>query len=232
MKIFWAVLVFILHHALCIVNSTAQNPLVKMWDYRYGGTGYDYFTCLTQTTDGCLLLGGFSSSPISGDKTQDTIGKFDYWIIKIDSNGNKLWDQDLGGPDDDLLYSIIQTKDGGYLLGGTSYSGNGGSKSEASFDTSLNYFNRGDYWIIKLDSIGNKEWDKTFGGNYVEENRSLLQTGDGGYLIGGFSYSGASGNKTQTNWDTLDPISSDYWILKLDSSGNKQWEKVFGGNQL
>jgi len=216
--------------SICVFSfSRAQNPLVKMWDYRYGGIRDENLTCLLQTSDGSIMLGGFSLSPISGDKTQDTIGKYDYWIIKIDSNGVKLWDKDFGGSDDDFLYSIIQTSDEGYLIGGVSYSGSGGTKSENSFDTSLSYFNRGDYWVIKLDSLGNKEWDKTFGGSYVDELRSLEQANDGGYIIGGFSYSGIGGNKTQPNWDTIAPISSDYWILKLDSGGNKLWEKVFGG---
>src|SRR5690349_14231868 len=119
---------FFLFFSICVFSfSIAQNSLVKMWDYRYGGIRDENLTCLLQTSDGNIILAGFSLSPISGDKTQDTIGKYDYWIIKIDSNGNKLWDLDLGGTDDDFLYSIIQTKDQGYLLGGTSYSGSGGT---------------------------------------------------------------------------------------------------------
>jgi hypothetical protein len=207
----------------------AQNPLVKMWDYRYGGTGYDYFTCFVQTTDGGFIVGGYSSSKISGDKTQDTIGKFDYWIIKIDSSGNKQWDKDFGGADDDFLYSIYQTKDGGYILGGTSCSGVGGDKTDASWDTSSSYAYRGDYWIIKVDSAGNKIWDKTIGGTNAEYCHSLQQAEDGGYLIGGYSYSGIGGDKIEPNSDSISPISSDYWIVKVDSVGNKQWEKDFGG---
>src|SRR3954467_14720557 len=77
--------------------SYSQNPLVKQWDKRYGGSDYEALTDFQQTADGGYILGGFSRSQISGDKTEDTIGNYDYWIVKLDWLGNKQWDKDFGG---------------------------------------------------------------------------------------------------------------------------------------
>ena len=202
-------------------ESFGQNPLVKQWDYRYGGLDVDWFNAFQQTNDGGYILGGESMSNVSGDKTQPSWGDYDDWIVKINSLGIYQWDKRFGGDNDDRLNALQQTTDGGYILGGSSRSGITGDKSETS---------RGviDYWVVKIDSLGIKQWDKRFGGNKIEELFSLEQTADGGYILGGDSYSGISGDKTQPNWDAS-LYSPDYWIVKIDSSGGLQWDKRFGG---
>jgi Secretion system C-terminal sorting domain len=210
----------------------AQNHLVKQWDYRFGGNQEEDLGAFLQTADGGYLLAGRSCSIISGDKTQTTLGGsgfpfFDNWIIKIDSNGNKLWDKTFGGMSLDVLTLLQQTADGGFILGGYSFSGIGGDKTEPNRDTIYPF--TPDYWIIKTDLLGNKQWDKSFGGDSTDYLSSLIQTADGGYLIGGYSYSGISGDKSQGNWNTQSTITPDYWIVKTDSLGNKQWDKTFGG---
>jgi|SRR6185436_1165211 len=197
---------------------SAQNPLVKQWDYRFGGTFDDNLHSVQQTADGGFMLGGFSRSNISGDKTQPKWGNADYWLVKIDSMGIKQWDKDIGGIHWDDLYSMQQTTDGGYILGGASNSDSGGDKSQNSYG---GY----DYWIVKTDSLGNKLWDKDFGGNDHDYLYSIQQTMDGGYILGGYSSSFISGNKTQNTKG-----GEDYWIVKTDSQGNKLWDKDFGGN--
>src|SRR5258705_7530446 len=79
--------------------ATAQNPLVKQWDVRFGGDNYDALTSLQQTADGGYILGGHSLSGISGDKTQASQGGYDYWIVKTDAGGVKQWDARFGGSD-------------------------------------------------------------------------------------------------------------------------------------
>jgi hypothetical protein len=202
----------------CLIQlAFSQNPLIKKWDYRFGGTSTDALTCFQQTNDGGYILGGFSISGISGDKTQSSWGNRDYWIIKIDSMGSKQWDKDFGGTGADELYSIQQTNDGGYILGGHSNSGLSGNKTHAGWGSF-------DYWIIKTDSLGNILWDKDFGGASFDYLYSIQQTSDRGYILGGYSWSGISGNKTQPAWGIYD-----YWIVKIDSLGNMQWDKDFGG---
>ncbi len=129
----------------CLLSATllAQSPLPKQWDKRFGGTDVDPLYSLQQTTDGGYILGGYSVSGIGGDKTEDSRGYWDYWIVKTDANGVKQWDKRFGGSDYDQLNSLQQTTDGGYILGGWSYSGIGGDKTEDSRGGS-------DYWIVKL----------------------------------------------------------------------------------
>ncbi|HYV90618.1 MAG TPA: T9SS type A sorting domain-containing protein [Chitinophagales bacterium] len=198
--------------------SLAQNSLVKQWDYRFGGTDDDWLYSLQQTTDGGYILGGYSISDSSGDKTQPSWGGWDHWIVKTDSLGIKQWDKRFGGTGYDKLSSLQQTTDGGYILGGSSYSGISGDKTQPSWGG-------WDYWIVKIDSLGIKQWDKRFGGTDADCLFSLQQTTDGGYILGGYSYSGIGGDKTQPSWGGWD-----YWILKIDSLGVKQWDARFGGN--
>ena len=197
--------------------SFGQNTLTKQWDKRYGGTVQEGLTCFQQTTDGGYILGGVSVSGISGDKTQSNWGGEDYWIVKTDSLGNIEWDKRFGGTDPDVLFSLQQTADGGYILGGFSWSGISGDKTQPSWGDH-------DYWIVKIDPLGNMQWNKRFGGTNSDYLFSLQQTTDGGYILGGWSYSGTGGNKTQPLWGEVD-----YWIVKTDSLGNMQWDKRFGG---
>ena len=194
--------------------SVAQPSLVKQWDARFGGTGNDKLTVFQQTSDDGFILAGVSSSGVNGDKTQPAWNNsFDYWIVKTDASGNYQWDKRFGGTKNEILKSVYQTRDKGFLLGGYSNSGINGDKTQANWDTNSVSMNPSyDYWIVKIDSLGNKLWDKRFGGIYDDKFSCLIPAGDGGFLLGGFSGSGISGDKTQASWG-----STDYWIVKIDS---------------
>ena len=172
-----------------ITVTVLGNPLsvpVKQWDARFGGNGHDRLYSMQQTSDGGYILGGYSYSGISGDKTQVLQGGNDYWIVKVNTNGVKEWDANFGGSGFDLLYSLQQTSDGGYILGGYSNSGISGDKTQVSQGDN-------DYWIVKVNSSGVKEWDARFGGGSYDQLTSIQQTNDGGYILGGYSNSGISG---------------------------------------
>jgi hypothetical protein len=200
------------------LNRDLARRTYKQWDKTFGGSSFDILRTLQQTLDGGYILGGYSSSPISGEKTQSSRGGSDYWIVKLDNSGNKQWDKTIGGSGADTLISIQQTLDGGYILGGNSRSGISGEKTQSGRGGS-------DYWIVKLDNNGNKQWDKTIGGSGGDALTSLQQTSDGGYILGGYSSSNISGEKTENSRG-----GNDYWIVKLDNSGNKQWDKTIGGS--
>lgn len=185
-----------------------------------GGNNKDVFTCMYLTNDSGLIVGGYSNSNKSDQKKENSRGYNDYWIIKLDSNRTLQWDKTIGGTNDDYLFALQQTGDGGYILGGYSSSPKSGEKTEIS----RNFSN--DYWIVKLDVNGTLQWDKTIGGNGDDVLSALQQTTDGGYLLGGSSQSGKSGDRTGVNRGQ-----SDYWIVKLDAGGNIQWDKAIGGNQ-
>jgi len=166
----------------------------KVWEKTYGGSGDDYAFSIQQTTDGGYIVAGYTSS--FGE------GNYDFYIIKLDANGNKLWEKTFGGSYNDKAYSIQQTTDGGYIVAGSTISfGEGGS----------------DVYVIKLDKNGDKVWEKTFGGIADDEAKSIQQTTDGGYIVAGYTFSFGEGG-------------SDVYVIKLDENGNESWEKTFGGN--
>ena len=119
--------------------------------------------------------------------------------MKTDSNGNKEWDKTFSGTDEDLAYSVQQTIDGGYILAG--YTRSYGAGHSASVHSTFVH-STSDFWLVKTDSNGNKEWDKTFGGTFADFAHSVQQTTDGDYIIAGSTVPyGAS--------------SIDAWLIKL-----------------
>lgn len=149
--------------------------------------------------------GGHSGSNMNGDKTEANLGGQDYWVVKLDPFGNIQWQNTIGGNYNDFLKSIIQSSDGGYLLGGYSESDISGDKTEDSS------FSLSDYWVVKLDEAGNIEWQNTIAGGHADYLNSIIQTDDGGYLLGGYSLSGIWADKTEANMGSWD-----YWVVKLD----------------
>ena len=190
----------------------------KVWEKKFLGPGI--LSAMIATSDGGYLLGGTSNENKKVDKTEAGRGGEDFWLVKIDASGNKLWDKTLGGTNRDRLTSLLATSDGGYLLGGTSFSGQGGEKSEATLGGDF----YGDYWVVKVDALGRKQWDKTLGGTQDDILSSLLASSDGGYLVAGSSSSGVSGNKSQASKGA-----GDYWVVKLSTLGVKLWDKTLGG---
>jgi hypothetical protein len=171
------------------VNSSGS----KQWDRSFGGGGTENALAVIKTSDGGYAL--------AAETTSYGAGRFDFWLVKVDSSGALQWNKTYGGTGDDEAYCIVQTSDSGYALAGsTTSSGSGGY----------------DFWLVKTNSSGNKQWDKTFGGTGNDQACSIVQTGDGGYAIAGVTNSSGSGKE-------------DFWLVKTDSSGNSQWNKTYGG---
>ncbi len=208
-------------------NSYADYFVVKLnstgaiqWQKTISGQYDDWLISLQQTADGGYILGGYSASNIFGDKTENSQGETDYWVVKLNSTGDIQWQNTIGGNAADNLHFIQQTPDWGYILAGYSASGISGDKTEGK---------RGilDYWVVKLDVLGAIQWQKTIGGSGIDVPEQIQQTSDGGYIIGGNSDSGISGDKTESGHG-----GDDYWIVKLDALGAIQWQKTIGGSGL
>ena len=172
--------------------------------------GNDFAWDGLETNDSCYVVIGYSNSSASGDVSGTTNGGQDFWVVKLDSTGNVIWDKLLGGSADELAFSVKQTSDNGYIVVGRSSSSANGDVSDA---------NNGihDYWIVKLDNAGNIEWDKLYGGSGSDIPIEVQELSGGGYIIGGYSTSSKSGDVVEPNHGN-----NDFWILKLDASGNIQ----------
>ena len=188
------------------------------WENTIGGDSTDWLNSVSQTSDGGYILGGYSISHISADKSEDPLGQsLDYWVVKTDSLGVIQWENTIGGNLEDVLGELMQTPDGGYIVGGYSI-------SNISYDKSEDRVGNTDYWIVKLNSLGNIQWQRTIGGTLSDLFTALDLTPDGGYILGGTSMSGISGNKSDSCFGA-----TDYWVVKLDSLGNIEWDKTYGG---
>ncbi|HEX8328115.1 MAG TPA: T9SS type A sorting domain-containing protein [Hymenobacter sp.] len=195
---------------------------IKQWNQRLGGANRDGFLSAIQTADGGYLLGGGTSSAVSGDVSQPNRGDVDYWIVKTDVSGVKLWDQRFGGDNQDALIRILQTADGGFLLSGTSPSAAGGDKTQpnhGSGNTGLS-----DYWVVKTDAAGTKLWDRRYGGTNDDFLTGVCPAPNGGYVLAGWSRSGASADKTQPSQGR-----DDYWLVRIDGGGTQLWDQRMGG---
>lgn len=208
-------------------NGTIDIWIVKVndlgsieWQNTIGGSNEDYVNVVKQTSDGGYIVIGGSDSNTSGDKTENSRGGLDFWILKLDSSGNIVWQHTYGGAQPDFDTFGQQTADGGYIVGGYSDSGISGDKILPSNG-------QRDYWLLKLDSTGAIVWQKVFGGSLVDRMEATLQTADGGYILGGYSNSPASGNKTENSQG-----GSDFWIIKLDDTGNIIWQNTIGGSDI
>jgi hypothetical protein len=192
-----------------------------VWQNTIGGSGEDILTSIEQTTDEGFIIGGYSDSGISGDKTEATNGGNDYFIIKLNKNGSINWQNTIGGSADDKLSAIHQTTDGGYIVSGWSRSGITGDKTEPNMGVTLTY---ADMWILKLDSDGNIIWQNTIGGSSSDFAHNIAETTDGGFIIAGASYSGITGDKTE-------PLigQQDFWVIKLNATGSIEWQNTIGG---
>jgi len=179
--------------SLSLMPNSIYQTNSNVWLKTFGGTNDDRNALIQQTSDGGYIIGASTASFGAGNN--------DALIIKLDSSGNISWSKTIGGANNDYIYSIQQTSDGGYIIGGSTRSFGAGN-----FDA----------LIIKLDSSGNISWSKTIGGGSNEEVYSIQQTSDGGYIIGGYTRSFGAGS-----YDAL--------IVKLDSSGNISWSKTIGG---
>jgi hypothetical protein len=190
---------------------------VIQWQKCLGGSGGENAYFIQQTTDGGYIFTGTTSSndyDVSGYH-----GGYDYWVVKLNSTGSIQWQKCFGGSWEDRAYSIEQTKDGGYIVAGKAASIDGDLTNEG-----IDY--REEYWILKLNSSGNIQWQKTFGGNDIDIATCVRQTPDGGYVVAGISY---SKNKDLTgHYGTA--AYSDAYIIKLDDFGNKIWQKSYGGS--
>ena len=192
------------------------------WEYAYGFAGSDTPYSIIQTNDNGYLLTGVldvSASNGQGDRRSNTARRHaggDYWVIKLNANGLKQWSNYYGGTFTDTAYDAIQTEDNGYMIVGASDS--------TDVDISNNHGGY-DFWVINISNTGELIWEKSFGGNETDEARAISKTSDGNYLVVG-----------DTRSDEFDVSknngAADLWMIKITPEGTLLWEKTLGGTNF
>lgn len=230
-------------------NPHTEASQDQEWSKTFGGSNIDVGYCVQQTADGGFIISGYTRSYGANGHN--------IWLLKTDYFGNELWNNTFGGSNDDEGESVQQTNDGGYIITGwtksfgsggkdvwlikTDYQGNelwnkifggsyddGGTTVQQTTDggyiiagyTSSYGVGSVDAWLIKTDEQGNQQWTKTLGGYSSDGAWCVQQTTDGGYILTGWTLSSGPG------------YVGNAWLVKTDGTGNQQWSKAFGGDDV
>jgi len=143
-------------------------------------------------------------------------GKSDIWVVKLNTAGDIQWQKVLGGSDREESFSIRRTTGGACVLTGTTESDNSG-------DVGANH-GESDIWVVNLNPAGAILWQKVLGGSGFDAGRSIEQSVDDGYILAGSTTSDDTGDVGSNNGGSA------IWVVKLNPSGDLQWQKVLGGN--
>ena len=184
------------------------------WRGYFGGTNNDRAHGVVQTKDGGFVMAGFTES--DDFDISNTNGSYDFWVVKVDSFGNLIWEKSFGGEGIEVSYDIAKTSDNGFVVVGNTFSTNG--------DILLNH-GESDMWMIKLDEEGNLIWEQTYGGSQFDLAQAVVQSKDGGFLITG-------NTKSDDKDSSLNNGENDIWLVKTNAFGDLVWEKSFGGSGL
>ncbi|UCD64109.1 MAG: hypothetical protein JSW34_01365 [Candidatus Zixiibacteriota bacterium] len=163
-------------------------------EYDAGGASDDIGYSVVPTGDGGLVIAGSTESSGAGGS--------DVYLAKLNASGSVVWEETFGGAADDCGHSVIATEDGGFAVVGYTFSSGEGE---------------GDVYLVKTDANGTLTWEKTFGGSLDDRGRSVLQTADGGYIIGGRARSWSGGI-------------CDFYLIKTDENGDTLWTRTYGGS--
>ena len=194
----------------------------QQWQHIYGGNDDDRGQEIINTSDGGYAILGSSRSE-DGDVSENA-GSNDFWMVKLNPFGIIEWEKSFGYSGLDNGFSILQTQDQGFLLTGVlDVTASEGEGNTNRLNTSRHA--GGDYWVIKLDQMGELQWRRYYGGNFTDTAYAAAETQAENFIIVGSSDSDdvdINNNKG----------SYDFWVLKLSNDGTLLWEKSFGGSEI
>jgi hypothetical protein len=174
-----------------VVKINEEGSIV--WNKTYGWSMDDAGRSITAAENNCLMVAGYTNSTGYGD--------YDFLVLQIDAAGNMLWNRTYGGTQSEKAYAIAPAQEGYVVVGDTRSKGEGDS----------------DAWVIKVDLNGNLLWDKAVGGEDFDQPTCVKASAHGGFLVGGFTFSFGNGER-------------DFWLFKVDGSGNILWSTTVGRN--
>ncbi|WP_431608867.1 T9SS type A sorting domain-containing protein [Chryseobacterium sp. 'Rf worker isolate 10'] len=200
---------------LCAGLSISAQEVV--WQKDIKSSTQDFLSQVTTTIDQQYLITGSSiqsksQSPAASGQKQNN--GYDFHLVKLNQQGEEVWEKYFSGQNHDYLSATVTTQDGGFLLAGTSYSGKGLDKKEDSKGGS-------DIWLIRINEFGDELWQKTLGSSSDEEARAVIQTTDLGFFVAGNIQNSSKGYG-----------SKDVFITRLDKDGKELSQSILGGRGL
>lgn len=198
---------------LWVIKINAFGEL--QWSKNFGGSGVEIGTSIQTISDGYILVGCTGSAGETGISAG--FGGHEYWVLKLDLDGNLVWEKTYGGKRHDAAKSIVANGNDEYLIAGNTWSNDG--------DISNNQ-GHGDAWVIKINNVGTLLWEKTFGGNTPDRLNSLAKTNDGNYI-----FAGVKSEMDLVSNGFFGRYDEQYWVLKFSESGQLLWEQTYGGNK-
>lgn len=204
---------------LFLSQAAAQIGSISS-QYCKGSTSSDIAVKQAKLNNGNKILITQSNSPASGDKTENSRGDYDFWVICLDQNDQIVWEKTIGGTNIDLPSDLLISSDQNIYIGGT-------TKSPTSFEQTNSLYGSWDAWLIKMTSSGNILWDKNYGGTALDGFSDLIELQSGNIMAFGSSASSNSGNKTSSSYGSID-----VWCLKLNSNGTILNDWSIGGADI
>ena len=186
-----------------------------LWDHTFGASGADHPVQIEQLPDNGYAFTAYFFDGTGGNRSSTNYGLVDWWFVRLDASGNKVFERSFGGTGEDSLTKFIRTSDGGFLLVGQSASPVSGNKTSPQYG-------QGDIWVVRLDGNGTKLWDWSYGGTEQDWAADVWET-NGYFIVSGNSYSGSGGNKTNA--------AAGGWLFGLDQNGTKLWERAVAENE-
>ena len=203
-----------------LVSKFSSENILE-WQKHFGGSENDKALDIIQTLGGDFIVLGSSES--SDLDVSENAGSKDFWLVKLSNNGMLLWEKSFGFLGEDYGTTLLETKDGGFLITGvldvSASNGQGNAKS-----TIINHAG-GDYWVLKTNNLGALEWSRYFGGSFTEIPLGIVETDNHNYIVVGSSDSNDF-NISNNNG------SYDFWMTKIAPDGSLLLEKTFGGSEI
>ena len=204
--------------ALLVCTAAVFYSQEVLWQKDIKSSTQDFLSQVTTTVDQQYLITGSSIQAAGKTAVSSVASKqnngYDFHLVKLNQQGEEVWEKYFSGQNHDFLSATVATQEGGFLLAGTSYSGKGLDKKDASKGGS-------DIWLIRINEFGDELWQKTIGTSQDEEARSVIQTADFGFMVAGNVQNSANGFG-----------SKDVTVTRLDKNGKVLSELILGGRGL
>ena len=204
--------------ALLLSSTAILNAQEVIWQKDIKSSTQDFLSKVTTTVDQQYLITGSSIQAAGKTAVSSVASKqnngYDFHLVKLNQQGEEVWEKYFSGQNHDFLSATVATQEGGFLLAGTSHSGKGLDKKDASKGGS-------DIWLIRINEFGDELWQKTIGTPQDEEARSVIQTADFGFMVAGNVQNSANGFG-----------SKDVTVTRLDKNGKVLSELILGGRGL